>query len=161
MYFKTYVLCAIITFCIFQASAQQPGAKKEKAFEIKGSYGTLIYEGTVLRTEKEKDFEYVIEKLNLRFDPTAKTNSTKEIALKEVAVVATKKPEGGKGPYKLLHRDKKSVSVTLNSETPSGTIENIKLTIPKEVADKADVIGLNVSDGTMLWPIRQMQNLRD
>lgn len=162
MYLKTCaVTCAVLLFCGLHAIAQVPAAKKGKSFEIKDSYGTLIYEGSVLRNDKEDSFEYVVEKLSLRFDPTAKTNSTKAIALKELVLVATKKPEGGKGPYKVLHRDKKPVSVVLNNESPTGIIEVIKLTMPKEVAEKADVIGLSVTDGSMMWPIRQKQNFRD
>lgn len=49
----------------------------------------------------------------------------------------------------------------LNNESPTETIEGIKLTMPNEVAEKADVIGLSVTDGSMMWPIRQKQNLRD
>lgn len=52
-------------------------------------------------------------------------------------------------------------TVVLNNESPTRFIEGIKLTMPKEVAEKADVIGLSVTDGSMMWPIRQKQNLRD
>lgn len=134
--------------------AQEPSAKSDvKIYKIKGSYGTLIYEGKVERRETEKEFEYLIVQIKLRFDPTATGNSTKKIAVKEIGIVATKKPTKGKGPYTILQRDEKPTTFVLTASSPTATLEKIKLVLTKESVEKADVVQLNLTDGKLLWPI--------
>lgn len=135
--------------------AQDPIAKSDvKTYEINGSYGTLIYEGKAERRETEKGFEYLIVQIKLTFDPAAKINSVKEIAANAISIVATKKPVEGKGPYTVLQRDKKPTTIVLTEDSPTATLEKIKLVLTKESVERADVIGLSLSDGKMLWPIK-------
>jgi hypothetical protein len=153
------LIALILAFgCTSFMRAQEPAAKSDvKTYELKGSYGTLVYEGNVERRETEKEFEYLIVQLKLKFDPAGTVNSTKEIAAKEIQIVATKKPTEGKGPFTVLHRDKKPTTIVLSEASPTGTLEKIKLVLPKESVDKADHVGLGLSDGKLLWPIKMAE----
>jgi len=154
------ILAALVfvTGFAFFLRAQEPSAKSDvKTYVIKGSYGTLVYEGKVERRETEKEFEYVIEQLKLRFDPTAKTNGTKEIAAKLIQIVATTKPAEGKGPSTVLQRDKKPTTIVLTEDSPTATLEKIKLVLTKESVGKSDHVGLSLTDGKLLWPIRMAE----
>jgi len=152
----THIALVFAIGCASFLRAQEPIAKTDvKTYEIKGSYGTLIYEGKVERRETEKEFEYLIVNIELIFDPakSVNVNVTKEIAAKEILIVATKKPSEGKGRSTILQRDKKPTSIVLTEGSPTATLEKIKLVLTKESVGKADHVGLGLTDGKLLWPI--------
>ena len=99
----------------------------------------------------------MIVKIRLNFDPANKGNATKEIAAKEIYIVATKKPTEGKGPYTILQRDKKPTTIVLTEGSPTATLEKIKLVLTKESVEKADHVGLGLTDGKLLWPINLIE----
>lgn len=151
----TLIALLLAISCINLIDAQEPAAKNDvKTYQIKGAYGTLTYEGNVERTETEKEYEYLIVKIKFEFDPTGTVNATKEIAAKEIQLVAMKKPAEGKGRSTLLQRDKKPTTFVLTEGSPTATLEKIKLVLTKESVGKADHVGLALTDGKLLWPIK-------
>ena len=129
-------------------------AASAKRFDLKGQFGTLAYAGTVTRTYTGKEYEYLIEELKLTFDSTDQTNSVDEIAVKEVVLSATRRPaEGGRAT--VLARDKKPTTLVLTKAAPTATLEKVKLVVTQDVHDQADHVGLSVTNGKLLWPIRE------
>jgi hypothetical protein len=157
MNFKHALLALIFTTaCTSHIQAQEPTAKSPvTTYEMKSANGTLalVYEGKVERREAPMGYEYLLKHLKLRFNPNAEANTFKEIKVKEIFIVATKKPTEGDGPYTVLHRDKRQTIIVLNASSPTATLENIKYFLPKEIVEKADHVGLVITDGELALPM--------
>ena len=143
----------IFLAAVASANAQQP--ETAEAFTLKGSYGTLVYDGQGVRTEVGSDYEYKIAELNLRYDPDAKVNKVDEIALQTIAFRATQKAKSPGRPPTVLFEGKQPVTLRLTAAEPSGVLKNLAFKAPKADMQKADFIGFSASDGRLLWPIIQ------
>jgi len=136
---------------VAQPSAANQGRGKLREYEMKGAYGTLIYDGRVERKAVGKNYEYTIEDLKLTFDPDARVNSIGEISLKEISVAAMLQQEEGKEKPKEFLRKSKPVSVVLKKDSPKATMQKVTIVVPKDVFDAADRVEFTVSDGRRTW----------
>lgn len=149
-------LILIALAAVASAHAQQP--EKAEAFTLKGSYGTLVYDGKGVRSEIGNDYEYKIAELNLRYDPDANVNKVDEIALQTITLRATQKAKVPGRRSTVLLEGKQPVTLILTVAEPSGSLKNLTFKAPKADIQKADFIGFSASDGRLLWPIIQSPN---
>ncbi len=123
------------------------------SFTLKGSYGTLAYEGAALRSTEGEQCVVRISNLRLTFVPDAWTNRTSVIAAIQLRLVATKKPASGSGPFDILAEAEHPLSFTLSSESKTISVTDIELSLPSAEVFRSDHLGLAVTDGKLLWPI--------
>lgn len=119
---------------------------------LDGSYGTLKYKGVVERSLEKSDCRYTVKNLSLKYSVFSTLNMTKEIRV-SVALVATQRPQSGEGSWKRIFEQTQKTGYVLTLTSPKATITNLVFTIPKEVVEQADHVGLSVTDGKFLWPI--------
>ena len=152
------VILAFVSLCLTHC---RPAPNKlgdqssgsDSHFTLRGSYGTLAYEGTAVRTEEQGRCVIRISILRLTFDPRATTNRTDRIDATQLRLVATKKPASGDGPWCSVAQAEHPLSVSLTPESPSTTITDITLSVPADSVCRADHLGLGVTDGKLLWPL--------
>src|SRR5207249_5491878 len=101
------------------------------------------------------DYEYTVRELRLKFNPRGDVNWTRQIAAKSIEFVATLKPATGHGPWTKIFHDEKPLSLVLSAASPTGTVQNIKFTVPKDALKKADNAGISITDGDLLWPVSE------
>ena len=135
--------------CILTSCSPAP-----RTFELNGSYGTLVYKGTVERVSNGSNYVYTVKNLVLTYSPFAQINMTDEIKV-NVEFVATTRPPSGEGPWKRIFVQTHQTSDVLHTSAPTLTIKEVSFTVPKDVVDKADSVGLTVTDGKILWPFAE------
>jgi hypothetical protein len=119
---------------------------------LDGAYGSLVYKGVVERSIEEDVYKYTIENLSLRYSVFSRLNITKEIQV-SVVLVATQRPPSGQGSWKRIFKEVHETGALLTFTSPKTTITNLVFTIPREIVQQANHVGLSVTDGRLLWPI--------
>ena len=140
---KTYEIKGSYGTPIYEGKVEHRETEKEYEYSLKGTYGTLIYDGIVSRIDRGKDFEYSIPELKLEFDPDGRTNPTQRIDLKAIRLVATVKPADGKGRSSILYREDSAAAAVLTEDSPTATIRDLRFTVSKEIVTKADYLGFS------------------
>jgi hypothetical protein len=138
------LLGAIASACLAQSSA--------KTFAIDTRYGTLSFRGTVDKVDNGS--KYVIHtRVSLTFDKTQGVNRADRIDLTTLALVATRKTGTKNSPTEVLYRSAQTISAQFTKQGDALDLPELEFTIDKAVVEKATFVGLNVSDGKILWPI--------
>ena len=145
-----YILALIIGILTLIANAEVPAPK---VIKIDETYGTLAFKGWVERYDEGDNIRFVVKKLKLTFKPSGDVNRTLKIDAKHLLLIATVKPETGKGPWKRIYMKKSSIDKSLTTTSPHTEIINVEFTIPKSTMKQADRLGLGVTDGSLLWPV--------
>jgi len=128
---------------------QSPAAK---TFAIDTQYGTLSFRGSVDRVDNGS--KYVIHtRLRLTFDKTQGVNRADRIDLTTLALVATRKTGTNNSPTEVLYRRAQTISAQFTKQGDALDLPELEFTIDKAIVEKATFVGLNVSDGKILWPI--------
>ena len=119
---------------------------------LDGSYGSLGFEGTVDRQIQGENYVYTVRRLDLKFDPEAKSNATDRISNASLRFVATvKTPDGA--PYRVTYESHVPVQAELDASHRTTSIRNVEFVVPKSAVDSADHAGLALVDGRLMWPI--------
>jgi hypothetical protein len=128
--------------------AQNPSVD---TINLDGSYGTLSYKGLLERSVEGTNFNYTIKKLDLKYHLFGSINATAKIPV-TVELVATKRPPSENDPWERIFEKAYPTTDVLSFASPNATITNLVFLIPADLAQKADHLGLDVTDGRMLWP---------
>jgi len=92
-------------------------------------------------------------RLSLTFDKTQGVNRADRIDLTTLALVATRKTGTNNSPTEVLYRRAQTISAQFTKQGDALDLPELEFTIDKAIVEKATFVGLNVSDGKILWPI--------
>lgn len=121
---------------------------------LDGSYGTLSYKGVVERSIEGTNCKYTIKEIHFKYHVFGSINSTTKIPV-TIEMVATIAPPSGTGSWDRIFEKAYPTTEVLTFTSPNATITNLTFIIPTDIVHKADHLGLDVTDGTMLWPIAE------
>ena len=96
-------------------------------FTLSGNYGSLAYEGSVVRTYEDGKCMVRILELLLTFIPHTHVNRSSKINVKQVRLVATSKPPTDKESWSIVGLAKHHLSVILSPQTPSFLLTKVVL----------------------------------
>ena len=149
-------IVSLVLIAILFAACETTETRVSKTILLDGSYGSIIYDGVITRSEVGSKILVTIDKISLEYVKDARFNKTENAELVVVQLVATKRVEGEENaPRKVLHREFQQISVTLNANTPTGKIGGLKFEFPRSLTARADHIGIALIDSKrMMWPIR-------
>jgi hypothetical protein len=139
----------LVGFALTSSSFAQQ-APESRTFAIDKTYGTLEFHGQVDRVEVGDVFEYR-PRLTVTFRPAATINQTPVAHLRMLQLVATIMRPGMSAD--VLHRDVQAIDVLLTTDGDSATLPEVVLRVPKSVVASAEHVGVNVTDGKLLWPV--------
>ena len=124
-----------------------------KNFAVNADYGTLGFLGSVDRTDVGRQYVFRVH-LRATFDktPNPPINIVDRIQLSVMNLVANRRPSDG-GPFEILFVSSQPVAVTFTNQGDSQNLPELEFKIDKDIAEKANHLGLVVSDGRLLWPI--------
>ena len=93
-----------------------------------------------------------MRRLDLTFDPQAKSNAVEKINNPSLRFVAIEE-KGDGTPQKVLFQSEVPISASLDSSNRSATAENLTFTVPRTAVEGADHVGLAVVGERLMWPI--------
>ncbi|TCZ77611.1 hypothetical protein [Lysobacter sp. N42] len=124
----------------------------EMAKSLDGSYGSLAFKGQVERRIEGVNYVYSVQRLDLTFDPQAKSNATDRIINPSLRFVAIEE-KGDGTPQKTLFESEVPIRARLNSSNRAVTVENLTFVVPRHAVESADHVGLAVVGERLMWPI--------
>lgn len=131
--------------------SQQAQNLSPDIINLEGSYGTLSYKGVLQSSVEGTNCKYSIKELHLKYHPLGSINSTTKIPV-TIELVATKRPPSGDGSWERIFEKAYPATDVLTFTSPNATITNLVFLVPADLVRKADHVGLDVTDGNMLWP---------
>ena len=157
---KVGLILGVTSFVAFAGCGEKlsPGGQSQPAqnssadtINLDGSYGTLSYKGLIERTVEGTNSKYTVKELHLKYHLLGSINATTKIPV-TVELVATKRPPSETGPWERIFEKAYPTTEVLTFTSPNATITNLAFLVPSDLAQKADHLGLDVTDGRMLWP---------
>ena len=115
----------------------------EMTKSLDGSYGSLAFKGQVERRIEGDNYVYSVGRLDLAFDPQAKSNATDRIINPSLRFVAIEE-QGDGTPQQILFESEVPLRVTLNSSNRFASTENLTFVVPRHAVEGADHVGLAV-----------------
>lgn len=94
-----------------------------------------------------------ILELLLTFIPHTHVNRSSKINVKQVRLVATRKPATDEESWSIVGLAKHHLSVILSPQTPSFLLTKVVLELDEHDVFGAEHLGLAITDGKLLWPI--------
>ena len=126
-----------------------------RTYALDGTYGSLDHSGEMHRLLSGNDYTYTVKRLSLRFDPQSKTNAVDSIDNTGLRIVATRSPASPGEPHAVLYEKTVPIGIVLTPSNPSAEVAGISFTLPKEIVDRADYVGLALVDEKLMWPLSQ------
>lgn len=126
-----------------------------RVLEVAGSHGTLEFRGAVERLDLGHELEFR-PRIEATFVPDAEVNRTSVIELSRYSLTAIS-PEAGAQGVEVLYRDDQPIELRLTSPGETGPLPEVRLRVPKGIADEALRLDLSVSDGRILWRIAELE----
>jgi hypothetical protein len=151
----TATLC-VLAGCASVAHSTKPErsttfSSPTSSFEIKASYGTLSFWGTVDRADLGHEYEFQTH-IEVTFHPDERVNHTPVADLQDCRLVASV-PQDSIGPWQVLYQESHPIRVRLTQDGQMEHLPVLTFRLPKTIAARAKQVGLAVTDGHFMWPI--------
>jgi hypothetical protein len=113
---------------------------------ISGHYGSIAYEGTILRDRESGKYVYVVQDLTLTFRPNANVNRISSIESPELGLLTSDDRTRTSETWAPLN-------VTLDKSHPSARVRNVKFVVDKQKVDDSMSTTFAVTNDHLLWPL--------
>jgi hypothetical protein len=124
----------------------------EMSSDLKGSYGSLSFDGQVERSVEGENYVYLVKRLDLTFHPEARSNATDKVVNPSLRFVAIE-AKGDGTPQKILFESMAPIKANLDSSKRSAAAGHARFVVPRDFVDNADHVGFAVVDERLMWPI--------
>jgi hypothetical protein len=154
----TKILRVIMIGAVFSAfpvihgcAIKQP-ALSINACQLEGSYGRLGFYGKVTETAFKDRIHYAISDLHVMFIGKLAAEHDEFIDITEFRITASTKQKSTNLRWNPIYRKAIPISTHVSRTTGSIKVDDLHISISRDIIHNADHIGFSFSNGTELWP---------